>query len=155
MTKHRDAFTHATERELEHWPGVHHRFEFSKKHRRVVISWNGRERFVIFPTSASDNIRGPLGHVTNLKVELRALGARRVERTPLTERRKRNVAAPRPTPAPEISDPRPDGWLELRQLHARLHAEDDAPVAPTMSALTDPGRSIWDVVAEFFLQRAA
>ena len=147
MTKHRDAFTLATERELEHWPEVHHRFEFSKKHRRVVISWNGRERFVIFPTSASDNIRGPLSHVTNLRVELRALGARRVERTPLTERRKRNVAAPRPTPTPEITDPRPDGWAQLRELHARISAAAEPALKPR--------RSLWAAISHVLTGRAA
>lgn len=146
MTKHRDAFTHATERELEHWPEVHHRFEFSKKHRRVIISLGGRERFVIFPTSASDNIRGPLGHVTNLRVELRALGARRVERPSPTERRTRNVAAPRPTPVPEITDPRPDGWAPLRELHAQISAAAEPALKPR--------RSIWSALAGVITGRA-
>ncbi len=147
MTKHRDAFTLATERELEHWPEVHHRFEFTRKHRRVIISLGGRERFVIFPTSASDNIRGPLGHVTNLRVELRALGARRVERTPSTERRTRNVAAPRPAQCPQISDPRPDGWAPLRELHARLSAAAEPALKPR--------RSIWSALAGVLTGRGA
>lgn len=147
MTKHRDAFTQATERELEHWPEVHHRFEFTRKHRRVIISLDGRERFVIFPTSTSDTLRGPLGHVTNLRVELRALGARRVERSPLTERRKRNVAAPRPAPVPEISDPRPDGWAPLRELHARISAAAEPALKPR--------RSIWSALAGVITGRAA
>lgn len=147
MTKHRDAFTHATERELDHWPEVHHRFEFSKKHRRVVISFNGRERFVIFPTSTSDAVRGPLGHVTNLRVELRALGARRVERTPLSERRTRNVAPPRPIETPCITDPRPDGWVALRELQAKLAAASEPPLQPR--------RSIWGALARVLTGRGA
>lgn len=147
MTKHRDAFTHATERELEHWPEVHHRFEFTRKHRRVIISLGGRERFVIFPSSTSDTLRGPLGHVTNLRVELRALGARRVERTPLTERRKRNVAAPRQTPTPEITDPRPDGFAQLRELHARIVAASEPAIKPR--------RSLWAAISQVLTGRAA
>lgn len=146
MTKHRDAYTQAAERELEHWPSVEFRFEQASKHRRIVLEFAGKERFVMFPSTPSDNVRGHLNHIAGLRVELRALGARRVERTPLTERRKRNVAAPRPTPTPEISDPRADGWAPLRELHARISAAREPALKPR--------RSIWSALAGVLTGRA-
>ena len=146
MSKHRDAFTQAAEREIEHWPGVEFRFERASKHRRIVLEFAGKERFVMFPSTPSDNARGHLNHIAGLRVELRALGARRVERTPLTERRKRNVAAPRQTPTPEISDPRPDGFAQLRDLHAKLqHAAEPA---------IKPRRSLWAAISQVLTGRA-
>lgn len=147
MTKRRDAYTQAAECELEHWTGVDCRFDVTGKHRRALLSFNGRERFVVFPSSPSDNARGPLNFLTDLRVELRALGARRVERTPLTERRKRNVAAPRQTPTPEITDPRPDGWAPLRQLHASLQAAAEPALKPR--------RSLWAAISHVLTGRAA
>lgn len=147
MTKHRDAYTNAAERELEHWPDVSCRFDVTGKHRRAILSFSGRERFVIFPTSPSDTARGHLHFITDLKVELRALGARRVERTPSTERRTRNVAAPRPTPVPEITDSRPDGWAELRALHAQISAAAEPAIKPR--------RSLWAAISKALTGRAA
>lgn len=145
MTKLHDAYTQAAEREIEHWPGATLRFEKSSKHRRAIVAFEDRERFIVFPTSPSDSSRGHLNFLTDFRVELRALGARRVERTPLTERRKRNVAAPRPAPVPEISDPRPDGWVALRELQARLSAAAEPPIKPR--------RSLWAALSSVFTGR--
>lgn len=147
MTKLHDAYTQAAEREIEHWPGATLRFEKSSKHRRAVVAFGGRERFIVFPTSPSDSSRGHLNFLTDFRVELRAIGARRVERSPLTERRKRNVAAPRPAPLPEISDPRPDGWAALRELHATLQQAAEPALKPR--------RSIWAALSQMFQGRAA
>ena len=147
MSKHRDAFTQSAEREIEHWPGVEFRFERASKHRRIVLSFNGKERFVMFPSTPSDNARGHLNHIAGLRVELRALGARRVERTPLSERRKRNVAPPRPPEMPRITDPRPDGWVALRELHARISAAAEPPLKPR--------RSLWAAISHVLTGRAA
>lgn len=146
MSKLLNIYIDAAERELEHYPGV--AFEFdnsSRKHSRVTISFNGRSRFVVI--SGSNRTDSAREFLTDLRVELRALGARRVERTPLTERRTRNVAAPRPTPTPEISDPRPDGWAPLRELHARISAAAEPALKPR--------RSIWSALAGVITGRAA
>jgi len=101
MSKLLTIYKDAAERELEHYPGVSHEFDTSsKKHSRIVVSFNGRSRFVVI--SGSNRRESAKDFLTDLRVELRALGARRVERTPLTERRKRNVAAPRQAPVPEV-----------------------------------------------------
>jgi len=147
MTKLHDAYTQAAEREIEHWPGATLRFEKSAKHRRAIVAFGDRERFIVFPTSPSDSSRGHLNFLTDFRVELRALGARRVERTPSTERRKRNVAAPRQASLPEISDPRPDGFAQLRELHAKLSAAAEPAIKPR--------RSIWASISQMFQGRAA
>lgn len=147
MTKLHDAYTQAAEREIEHWPGAELRFEKSSKHRRAIVTFKDRERFIVFPTSPSDGARGHLNFLTDFRVELRALGARRVERTPSTERRKRNVAAPRPAPTPEITDPRPDGWAPLRELHARISAAAEPALKPR--------RSLWAAISHVLTGRAA
>ena len=147
MTKLHDAYTQAAEREIEHWPGAELRFEKSSKHRRAIVTFKDRERFIVFPTSPSDGARGHLNFLTDLRVELRALGARRVERTPSTERRTRNVAAPRPQPVPEISDPRPDGFAQLRELHAKLQSAAEPAIKPR--------RSLWAALSRVITGRAA
>jgi len=79
--------------------------------------------------------------------ELRASRARRDEPEDAHGRRKRNVAAPRQAPLPEISDPRPDGFAQLRELHAKLqHAAEPA---------IKPRRSIWASISQMFQGRAA
>lgn len=146
MSKLLNIYIDAAERELEHYPGVEHEFDTSsKKHSRVHLTFNGRSRFVVI--SSSNRSESTKDFLTDLRVELRALGARRVERTPSTERRKRNVAAPRQAPLPEISDPRPDGFAQLRELHAKLqHAAEPA---------IKPRRSIWASISQMFQGRAA
>lgn len=146
MSKLLNIYIDAAERELEHYPGVAFEFDTSsRKHSRVTVSFNGRSRFVVI--SGSNRSESTKDFLTDLRVELRALGARRVERTPLTERRKRNVAAPRPAPLPEISDPRPDGWAPLRQLHASLQAAAEPAIKPR--------RSLWAAISHVLTGRAA
>lgn len=146
MSKLLNIYIDAAERELEHYLGVSAEFDTSsRKHSRVTISFNGRSRFVVI--SGSNRRESTKDFLTDLRVELRALGARRVERPSPTERRTRNVAAPRPTPTPEISDPRPDGWAPLRELHARLSAAAEPALKPR--------RSIWSALAGVLTGRAA
>lgn len=91
MSKLLNIYVDAAERELEHYPDVAFEFDTSsRKHSRVTISFNGRSRFVVISGSnKSDSAREFL---TDLRVELRALGARRDESEASPKRRTRDVA---------------------------------------------------------------
>lgn len=134
MSGARNAYRDAAERELSHWPGVGFRFETGGKHPRLVLSFGRGERFVVYPASPSDSRRGVRAFITDVRCELKLLGAQRTEK----ERR----AAPRTPPRarvrrhtslPTITDPRPDGFAELRALQERMKAQAQQP-APQPSS---------------------
>ena len=66
------------ERELARWPGVTWRREIRSKHYALVVTFDGRSRTVVYSCSPGDSYRGALNHITNLRAELRALGATRL-----------------------------------------------------------------------------
>jgi hypothetical protein len=75
--------------ELAEWPGVEARREHASKHMRLVLSYGGKERFVIYPSTPSDH-RGQLNKIRDIRKELTALGATRNERRKAKVRRTRN-----------------------------------------------------------------
>lgn len=133
----RSAYTETAERELTAWPGVTASFERTAKHQRAVFSFGGATRFVVFPTSGSDSRRGALNFLADMRKELRALGAVRVDRQSTSERRPRAVSPPRPVSAPTITDPRPDGFAALRDLQQRM-SEAAAPTSGVVQIAASP-----------------
>lgn len=62
------------ERELSRYPDVRARFEHRRKHRQVTLEYAGRSRFVVFPASPSNSIRGLQKTIKDVRGELRNLG---------------------------------------------------------------------------------
>jgi hypothetical protein len=122
----------ALEREMRDWPGVSYSVVIGGKHRRVIVSYAGARRSVSMPSTPSDSRYGVHNFKGDLRRALRDLGAVSIDRGRASSRRDRSRAAPRPTPPPAISDPRPDGFAELRALQARMASE--TPPATTVEA---------------------
>ncbi|HRO04367.1 MAG TPA: hypothetical protein PLS69_12260 [Terricaulis sp.] len=140
-------YINSAHRELERWPGVDVRFEKSRKHQKAFFAFAGAERFVVFPTSGSDSLRGTENFLRDVRAELRALGASRVaEERSTAEHRERRRAAPRAAVAPVIDDPRQDGLAPLRALHASMQAQ------PANDAAA-PKLSIWGQLLGLFAPR--
>ena len=66
--------------ELTRWPGVEHTLVCGTRgaHPRLVLSYQGRSRFVVMPGSPSDRRVG-LNVRADVRRELATLGARRAE----------------------------------------------------------------------------
>ena len=62
--------------ELARWPGVQATREFTKRHKRLVLTFRGQSRVVTYPSSSSD-WRGPMKHACDIKRTLAAMGAER------------------------------------------------------------------------------
>ena len=71
---HRHDYHHFQDAELAKWPGVTFRREHKRKHYALVLTFKGRERFVVYPTSPGDR-KGHLAHITCVRAELAFLGA--------------------------------------------------------------------------------
>ncbi|HVK81963.1 MAG TPA: hypothetical protein VM915_15285 [Verrucomicrobiae bacterium] len=132
-------YDEAVEREMRSWPGVCYEITASAKHRRVVVSYGGQARPVSMPSTPSDSRYGVRNFLGDLRRALRDLGAVR-EQQERSARREKHYAPARPASPPVITDPRPDGLAELRDLYARMQAANDcaAPevVAPPRRSLT-------------------
>lgn len=159
MSGPRHSYEDAAVREIAEWPGVTHRLEIGGKHKRIYVCFRDAERFVVYPTSPSDAVRGVLYFLTDLRKELRAIGAQRVaqaRRKPV-ERKRRHTTIERVTTAPEITDPRADGLASLRDLAERLERASKYPrlvrtvrnpLLPLAIALVKQGRSFSEAAAE-------
>jgi hypothetical protein len=75
--------------ELAEWPGVAYRREGGRKHQRLYLSFDGRERFVVYPSSPSE-YRGLQNKITDIRKELTGLGANRNERRKAKVHREHN-----------------------------------------------------------------
>lgn len=93
----------------------------SHPHPRLYFTWQGRRRFVVYPSSTSDARRGAVNAVTTLR---RLLGVRRIK-TPTSARKTRVKAPDRLPPPPTQITVRPDPWAVLRTL---VSAAGDEPV---------------------------
>lgn len=140
----RGEYADALEREIAFWPGVAFRMEVGRKHCRAFLTFKGAERFVVFASSGSDSRRGVRHFITDVRGELRNLGAARTEQR-RSARPARSRSAPRREALPTISDPRPDGFAQLRELQARMMNE--TPAAKVK-------RTFWTAVSQLF-RRAA
>lgn len=82
------------EAEVERWHGASVAFEHGGKHERAVISFAGRSRTVIFPTSPSDSRRGLLNSLSDVRRLLREMGATQTTETKASGQRHRHANAP-------------------------------------------------------------
>lgn len=71
------SFHDAQEAELARWPGVTWVRRFRSKHFALVLTFDGVSRYVTYPTSPGDNVRGAMNHVRDIRAVLKALGAER------------------------------------------------------------------------------
>lgn len=71
----RHPYDAAADRELAKWPGavVLDRAVMPSGHRRLVIEYRGKRRFVVHPASPSDAKRGVRNHVQDIRRVLRAI----------------------------------------------------------------------------------
>lgn len=118
MSGLRNDYEAAAVREVARWAGVSARFEDNARHPRIVLSFSGAERFVVYPASPSDSRRGLARFLADVRRTLRDLGAEREKPAASTRPRKARSRGPDPKP-PEITDPRPDGFAALKALAAR------------------------------------
>lgn len=65
----------AIEHEIALWPGVGVRFGARRKHREATLSYQGRERFVMYCSSPSDSRRGLKIKIAEVRRTLKELGA--------------------------------------------------------------------------------
>jgi len=131
----RTCYDDPVETELQRWPGVTWRREVRGKHYALVLTFGGVSRFVIYPTSPGDTVRGPLNHLSNVRQELRAMGATRVGETKAaqTERRRRTRPAVRPlnlspTEPQAGASPNRDPWAALAEI--KIAPPPAIPVPP-------------------------
>lgn len=62
------------EQELALWPGVEWHFDYSSRHPRIYVSYNGASRFLPF-TSTNTDPRGMRNKISQLRRELQKIGA--------------------------------------------------------------------------------
>jgi hypothetical protein len=115
-----DDYERWTRDEVAEWPGAAVEFRKRAKHREAVLTFGEQERFVIFPDSPSDSVRGVYNHVGTVRRELIGMGAVRKERAKATAKRERNPgAALRDLDVGEPAPVRPDPWEALQELAER------------------------------------
>lgn len=134
----RTCYDPPVEAELERWPGVAWRREVRGKHYALILSYAGISRFVIYPTSPGDTVRGPLNHLANVRQALRAMGAVRVEaaKAAPTDRRRRTRPADRPanlspSEPQRGASPTRDPWAVLAEMGVENVQASPLP-APTL-----------------------
>lgn len=82
-----DLYERVIREELAYWPGVAVEFGRRSKHRAATFHFAGSTRFVVYPDSPSDARRGHLNSLADVRKELAALGAERLERRPWLRKR--------------------------------------------------------------------
>lgn len=120
------------EAELREWPGAKFvGLEQGRKHCRLTLSFEGKERFIVLPSTSSCR-RAEQNQIRDLRKTLVEIGATRNERRKASARRKRNkpyrppLAHIRAAPVKEnpwdalsafaVADiPRPTLWLRLKR----------------------------------------
>lgn len=75
MSKRKHPYDEAADRELARWPGVVviDRATMPSGHRRLVLEYRGKRRFVVYPGTPRDNKRGPRNHVQDIRRVLRQI----------------------------------------------------------------------------------
>lgn len=146
----------AADAELLRWPGVVSHREVRGKHYALVLTFEGRSRFVTYSGTPGDTFAAPMTHVRDLKGVLRELGATRTpeRKAPARERRQRQAT---PAPAPRQSErpvagvgPLSDPFAALASVRTRL-----VEATPFVLPIPAPSRpTIRQAIASMF-RRAA
>src|SRR3569833_3252692 len=120
MTAGRTMYAHPVDAELAKWPGVTAKREGRGKHYALVLTYDGRSMFVIYPCSPSDALRGVQNHLADVSAVLCDLSAERVSRARSIDKPKRvrNRTTPRRMIITDRASggPRRDPWALLRGL---------------------------------------
>jgi hypothetical protein len=83
-----DLFIRAIDKELPHWPGVSYTVESTGgTHRKAIFIFNDSTRFIILPSTTRDPSRAPKNMVRDMRKELLALKAKRIDKLPPARRR--------------------------------------------------------------------
>lgn len=129
------------EAELKNWPGVtwerHHR----SKHMALVLTFRGVSRFVTYPLTTSDRIRGPLNHVSTIRRVLREMGATRLEVVKPQARPRRRPAKVQHDPPIQLG-PREKTRLDRNPFEALAGFQCAAPPQPEAEPIPPPP-SLW------------
>lgn len=117
----RHVYDEQQEAELARWPGVTWGREVRGKHYALVLTFDGASRFVVYPSSPGDVMRGGLNHLTDARVALRAIGAVRTSQKrqgPKVARRRTRVEESFRLARlePITGGPERDPWAELRTI---------------------------------------
>ncbi len=120
----------AVDAELALWLGVEAKRRKLSKHQKLVLTFNGETRFLVYPSTPSDR-RGALNHVGDLKKLLLEMGAKRSPPPKAATAAKRR-AAPKPRAPVSLTrdeplrkDPTRDPWAQLSE----MNFDAPAPVA--------------------------
>lgn len=75
MARRSHPYDAAADRELARWPGVVvlDRATMPSGHRRLVLEYRGKRRFVVYPGSPSDSRTGAKNHVQDIRRVLRQI----------------------------------------------------------------------------------
>lgn len=65
----------AVEAELAMWPGITASHEIRGKHYAIVLAFGATSRFVVYPATPGDGIRGARNHIADIRSVLHDLGA--------------------------------------------------------------------------------
>lgn len=71
----RHPYDEHADRELARWPGVVivDRATMPSGHRRLVLEYKGKRRFIVYPGTPRDSKHGPRNHVQDIRRVLRAI----------------------------------------------------------------------------------
>lgn len=132
----RTCYDPITDAELERWPGVTWRRELRGKHQALVLTFGNVSRFVIYPTSPGDSIRGPKNHLANVRQALREMGAARTAEPKgrVARRHRPRVVAPvnlAPSAPQAGASPTRDPWAVLKSVQISEAAPVTPPASPT------------------------
>lgn len=76
------------EKEVSRWPDAAVAFQNGSKHRRAVLTYAGKSRFVVYPSTSGDTIRGAKNCLNDVRRELASLGANKTVNTTRDGKRK-------------------------------------------------------------------
>lgn len=116
-------YLEATQRELENWPGASMDSAIASKHRVITIHYRGQSRKVFLAATPSDVSRGLKNHLSVVRRELAALGAKRTARdTSGAKQRTRNRPQRPPMFLLGRARPLPNPFAVLASLFDRVQA---------------------------------
>lgn len=146
----RSEYDYAAERELARWPGAALRREALAKHARLVLTFQGQTRCVVYPRTGSD-WRGPMNHVGDIRKVLLEMGATRLpDPRSAQPKRQRNHTQPHRVYLGEkaVKDPSRDPWAILATLELK-----ERPVLNTGGPPVSPPRSLWHRLTSWLLRK--
>lgn len=131
----------ATKRELERWPGASVTFTNGGKHLTATLAFGGRTRKVICAQTLSDNARGTRNHVSQVRRELKTLGAEPLRQAKSSAPKRQRNRPTRPLAGSERAPVVGNPFEALAAIEVR-----PAPSPPGMKAAP----SLWSRIRGWF-----